>query len=133
MEDSHFLSVPVIVSSVTICGTGGVFSVGLSVPKMCTTHLSSVSSATTYSFYYVPTNLNKNVTQGTAASVSVILLAPRHGLGAKGLRTLPQGKYALTVMDRGDTLKYGCTVVCGICGRVTHSSNIESMKLWIWE
>jgi len=98
--------------SVTICGTEGVFSAGLSVPKTCTAHLCSVSPAAAHSFYYCPTDLNKAVTQGTAASTSVTLL------GGRGFRSLPQGKNALTVMDGGADLKYGCAMVCDIHGRV---------------
>lgn len=70
MEDGYFLSILVIVSSVTICGTQGVFSVGLIVSQVRTTHLCSVFSAATTSFYYIPTDLNETV------SAPVILLAP---------------------------------------------------------
>lgn len=59
----------------------------------------------------------------------MILTALQHELGATGFRNLAQRKYTVTVTARGADLKYRCTVVCGICGRVSLSSNKETMKL----
>lgn len=45
-------------------GTDRLFSVGLTVPNVCTTHLCSISSSSAYRFCYYPTDLNKTVTPG---------------------------------------------------------------------
>lgn len=55
-------------------------------------------------------------------------LTPQHVLGASGFRSLSQGKYGPRVMHGGAHLKYRCAMVCGLCERVTNSSNIGCMK-----